>query len=414
MRKLLALLLVFCLVFCTVSAISEDEKVTLTFEFWGDSDEVATRLKMIELFEAEHPNIHIEPSYTDGPSYQTKIQMIFSSGETPDVLGMANDILLPYADTNLMCDLTELIERDGLTDVWNPIAMDVLNIGGVQYGAPFEYKNIAIAYNKTLFDAAGVAYPEKGWTEEDMLEKAKALTNLEGRIPQYGMYLGGFDAQMIRDLYGSPVYDVVTNTMTAENNAAFKHAVEVFYQMVAVDHSAPDSTTADTYGGGFETGMFGMALVAPWSTGTFPELIGDSFEWDIVELPTNAEFGHWLGSLYGDGWCIGAKSEHKEEAWEFIKFMTTTDVCQRIISDYAIPFYTAYAESEEYKTMDAGYTRTVFVDMLDYSNAWYSTGIWGRVNDVINTQYEKVLVNQMTIDEAIAAIQSEGTALLSE
>ena len=247
-----------------------------------------------------------------------------------------------------------------------------------------------------------------------MLEKAKALTNLEGRIPQYGMYLGGFDAQMIRDLYGSPVYDVATNTMTAENNAAFKHAVEVFYQMVAVDHSAPDSTTADTYGGGFETGMFGMALVAPWSTGTFPELIGDSFEWDIVELPTNAEFGHWLGSLYGDGWCIGAKSEHKEEAWEFIKFMTTTDVCQRIISDIAIPFYTAYAESEEYKTMDAGYTRTVFVDMLDYSNAWYSTGIWGRVNDVINTQYEKVLVNQTTIDEAIAAIQSEGTALLSE
>ena len=46
-------------------------------------------------------------------------------------------------------------------------------------------------YNKTMFDEAGVPYPEAGWTYDDMLEIAKKLT-----IPgeQYGVGIGASNA----------------------------------------------------------------------------------------------------------------------------------------------------------------------------------------------------------------------------
>jgi multiple sugar transport system substrate-binding protein len=45
---------------------------------------------------------------------------------------------------------------------------------------------LMICYNKTLFDAAGLAYPRPDWTMEDFLSTAQALTRQTEKGMQYG------------------------------------------------------------------------------------------------------------------------------------------------------------------------------------------------------------------------------------
>lgn len=218
------------------------------------------------------------------------MQAWFASGDVPDVMGIANDILRPYMGIGMLANLNEYVERDGMAGTWKESLTSALSgEDGVLYAIPGCYKVYSIAYNKNLFDAAGLEYPKTGWTEDEILEMARQLTKKDGRIPQYGFYWSGSAATFSRNLYGNPVYDIGGKCMNAEGNDQFRHALEMLYQMMVVDGSAPDDATAETYGGGFETGIYGMALVGPWSVGAFAETVGDNFAWDIVELPTNTE-----------------------------------------------------------------------------------------------------------------------------
>lgn len=413
MKKTLALLLLLVMACMALPALAEEEPVTLTFAFWGNADEVKVREQLAQMFMEKNPNIKIECTYVDGGEYPTKMQAWFSSGEVPDVMGIANDILRPYMGIGMLADLREYVEADGLEGSWNESLTSALSDEeGVLYAIPSCYKVYTIAYNKTLFDAAGLEYPKAGWTEDEMLEMARQLTKKEGRIPQYGFYWSNSSATFCRNLYGEPVYNVANKTMNAEGNEGFKHALELMYQMMVVDGSAPDDATAETYGGGFETGIYGMALVGPWSVGAFKETIGDNFEWDIVELPANTELGHWNCIIHADGWCMSATTEHPEESWEFIKFLTTDMDAQRVMAEFATPSLTALASSEEY--LNDTFNKNAYIEMIDHAVGWETTGVWARVNDVINEQYQKLIAGQVDVDTAIANIQSGGTALLAE
>ena len=132
----------------------------------------------------------------------------------------------------------------------------------------------------------------------------------------------------------------------------------------------------------------------------------------IVELPVNTELGHWTSIIHVDGWCMSASTEHPEESWEFIKFLTSDIDAQRVMGEFATPSLSSYASSEEYLT--DSFNKNVYVDMLEYAVGWETTGVWARVNDVIKEQYQLVLAGQSDVDTAIANIQSEGTALLAE
>ncbi|MCA5011083.1 extracellular solute-binding protein, partial [Clostridioides difficile] len=59
--------------------------------------------------------------------------------------------------------------------------------GTKQYAVPKDIDTIALWYNKTMFDEAGIPYPDKDWTWDDYAEAAKKLTKADGS--QYGFAL---------------------------------------------------------------------------------------------------------------------------------------------------------------------------------------------------------------------------------
>jgi len=394
---------------------SADGDVTLTFAFWGAGEELEAKQAIYRLYMENNPGIIIEGTFTDGGEFPTRLQTWFAAGTAPDVMGIANDIIRPFLPLGVYEDLTPYMERDGLVpgETWLDIATDIFEFEGRIYAIPYVYKIPAIVFNKTLFDEAGVPHPTNDWTEADLFYKAQRLTTGEGRDKIYGFYQDWWPAIILRNLYGNPVYIAEENRMNAVGNEQFRAGVELFDSMINIYGFSTDATLAVTVEGGFETGRYAMAITAPWAMVPFDNLIGDRFDWDIVMLPINETHGRWRGNVFADGHTISIDSEHKDEAWEFIKWMSTDIEAQRM-SDFGVPMLRAYAASQDYldnHNTTTRYDRSVFVNMLEYATAWETRGVWGRVNDEMNALYEQFIRGEIDIDTLISEIQTRGQAI---
>ena len=99
------------------------------------------------------------------------------------------DDLLGRMVTNAVLDLTSLINEDKKFSLngYFPATLKPLTYNGHLYGLPVNWSTMVMFYNKTLFDKAGVKYPDESWTWDDFRAAAQKLTIREnGRAVQYG------------------------------------------------------------------------------------------------------------------------------------------------------------------------------------------------------------------------------------
>ena len=398
----------------TEQAASTEEEVELTFGFFGDDPEAEMKMGLANAYMEEHPNVKIEFEYCSGADYLTKLQTWFSSEETPDVFALASDQLYPYKDSLLFEDLKHYIENDGCSEYWDMDSVEAnwKTDDGRIVAAPFVSKTFAIAYNKALFDQAQIPYPTSDWTEKDMLDAAEKISALGDDI--YGIRWGVRVPEFYRNLYGNMFYDVENTKMNVEGNEEFKATITMFVDSIQRG-LAPDETDGVISTGGFETGKFGMALSATWDMSTYENAIGDSFQWDVVELPINEQFNtRWLTSFRGNGWCMSSKSKYKDVCWDFIKYMTTTEEAAKAAQSIGIPNFQPYVSSDEYLN-DFGegtpYNKSVFINMISSSTPFYNLGSFAQINDLTKADYQKVLAGDMTVEEMMADVQEQGSLI---
>lgn len=420
MKKKLAVVLSAAMIMglCgTVEFVQAQEQVELEVAYWGDKAEIATKTALLEKYEEEHPNVKINKTYTDGGTYQAKLQMWFSSGKAPDVLGVANDLIEPYKDMGVIENLKPYMEADGLLDgtVWEQSAVDSFSFGENIFAAPYVYKDLAIAYNKDLFEEASVPFPTAEWTETEFLDAARKLTKGEGIDKQWGVRVSTYPSNFYRNMFGTPIYDVLDKKMTIKDNEGIKYAITLFSDMVK-EGLTPNETFDSMLGAGFETGKYAMAIVAPWDMASLDSMIGDSFQWDIEVLPKNEKFDTtWKSYLFADGYSMFSECKNKEAAWNLIKWLTATEEAQKVSAAAGVPMYLPYASSDDYLNnwdTTTHYNKKVFVDMLKHAVGGQTTGAWAQINDELNLDYQMPVADQMTVDEVIDTVDKRGTQIL--
>lgn len=228
MRKGLSVLLCLVLSMLMVLPALAEDKVELQFVLWG-TNEGRPPCSTVDQYNASQDGIHVTVNGVDPSVYFQKLNAFFSSGTAPDIIQVAADYGNEYTAKGVFAPLDAYL-TDDLKGEWAESLLDALKTDGVQYAIPIGVQVSFIAYNKALFDEAGLPYPTKDWTEAEFLETVKNLTAPEKN--QYGILVSGSANETIRNMYGDYCYDWDTNTMTATDNPSFKHAVELFYNLV--------------------------------------------------------------------------------------------------------------------------------------------------------------------------------------
>jgi len=108
--------------------------------------------KAIELYEAENPNVRINlQTVGGGDDYGAALRAQFQSGNEPDIYNVGG----PQDVKDWMEKLEDLSDAPWADKVLEGVASGV-TVDGKVYGLPYNIEGYGLAYNKAIFEAAGI------------------------------------------------------------------------------------------------------------------------------------------------------------------------------------------------------------------------------------------------------------------
>lgn len=164
------------------SSGSDGGKTVIRFNWWGSDSRHEMTKQMIALFEKEHPNIEVQPEYSNWDDYWNKLSTGAAAGDMPDVLQLTDPFMYSYIDNGQLMDLKKV--KDVLhTDKLPANSMSMTTVKGGLYGVPAGDSAFGIAADPAAFKKAGVPFPDDTtWSWDDYVKVSEAVSKTKGLV----------------------------------------------------------------------------------------------------------------------------------------------------------------------------------------------------------------------------------------
>ncbi len=375
-------------------------------------------------FQQTHPDIVVEletPSFGASTTYLRDVAddsdcLQWFGGVTSEEDRAAVLSTEPFLDAD-----PELSQAD-----FYPTAIEQFTYQGQLWAIPAEMNLMVLYYNKALFDAAALPYPSTGWTTDDFLETAVALTEGDdqetkqyGYVPQefeineISIFMDRLGAQILNESVDPPQLTLtdpsVIDAMRWLTSLTTEHAVKPVF----ITSIGTSSSFGDERKNLIENGR--AAMWADQGFQSFPEIDLSDLDIGIVPLPTGPD-GTAVAANTITGYYISAQTEQRQACWEWIKFL----VDQPVASEFGntIPAKTSLAESDAYaqavgadlaaanRATVTGITASSTSLRLNSSASWLGTGFfWWQ-----SYAYDQILQEGVAVEEALTAVQAKADA----
>ncbi|MCX6049480.1 MAG: sugar ABC transporter substrate-binding protein, partial [Chloroflexi bacterium] len=329
----------------TGSAAPAGAKSKLIFSSYTWSGYEAAMKDLIGAWNKTQPDVEVEGQFIP-EDYWTKLQTQVAGGTPPDV-GIADyGRLLTYAKSGILLSLDDYLQVDKFSVEkmlpaavaqyrWQEGDFDSGGKGGKMYGLPSDAQCQIIAYNKKMFDAAGVAYPTDDWTWDNLVEAGKTITKADQNIWGMQMISPGIltKGNFLFSAGGANHSDDFKKSMldAPESVEVFKWNWDLVYT-----HKIAPAPGAQAQTNPFMSGQVAMVVDGVWWISDFAAI--KDFEWDIALFPKHPKTGKLTTSLESDGWWIFKNTQNPDMAWNLMKFLVDENGQKRFSDlNYVIP-----------------------------------------------------------------------------
>lgn len=433
MRKLLIVVLVIGLLSLGSSAVGQGEQVTLVFSDWHLTEphwEVSL-IEAFEMFQEEHPNITIELDYVSYGEKETKYATEIEAGVGPDVFHLHAYSLRSFIERGYLLDITPFIEAEGegFLDIWYPQTLDMMQYEDAYYAMPGDFMSVVLFYNMNLFEEAGLDPEVAPATWDDFLADAQALTrdrDGDGELDTWGFgTIGAIDPGF--ELRFSPIlfshgatYLNEDGTCAALNTPEALAAFEFFVNLVVEYGVVPPGVTAQNPGTvrqQMANEQIAMLLGSGWTPPIVDTNNPDLNALEVLRaapVPMAAgvepEYGTtaWLSA-----WAINPNSEHPEEAWELVKFITSRAMEEQWFDDARV-LSSRQDVSGEYEPLLEDPFAAVIAAELPNSQFVPQLREWPQIIEAVNVAAQEGLTGVKTTAQALEDAYTLINDLLSD
>ncbi len=307
-------------------AVEENEPVTLTY--WHASPQPPmepTTLEMVAAFEEEYPWIDVNVEGFPFGEYFTKLDTATAGGNAPDLFWVDVTEVPRYAFFETIIPLDEYLPDDYLSD-WYEGPRNDMQYEGQVWAVPLHQSTEALLYNEDIVNEAGLTPPnsyEEAWSFDDFHDALETVTKEadDGTIDVWGFTtnynLSVYNWQPWIYAQGGSFMDPEATTydgwLDSEETA---DAAEWFAQL-SLDNLAPVERIPDIFQTGkvafFQSNPFGLIDIQ----NRYPDLnVG------VTPIPCDVKC-----SVNSGGWQLGisSQSEHPQEAWLLLDFLTNSE-----------------------------------------------------------------------------------------
>jgi multiple sugar transport system substrate-binding protein len=350
---------------CGNAGGSGSGSATLSMSIW-DSNQLPAMQAMADKFTEENPDITVNIEVTPWDQYWTNLNAGAQGGAMPDVFWMHPENISNFATNGALLDLTDRIAEDNFDMSVFPegiVASHVVD--GRNFAMPKDVSTMGLFFNKDIFDAAGVAYPDDTWTWDTWMEVAGKLTNADDGI--FGMLAPNNGQNFTYNLVyqnGGDFFDADGKSLWGSPEAI--GAVEFGLQFIENGYSPTladfANTTEEQF---FETGRAAMLTSGSWMLDYFTSIEGLNV--DIAPMPKGVQRGSIAASM---GYSIASHTSHPDEAWKFLQFMGGKEA-NTIQAEMGAAISVYEGTGDLFAARFPDVNAQVFVDAMEYGSGSY-------------------------------------------
>lgn len=387
------------------------KKVDIRVTRWGDTENKAEK-QLIDEFNANNDkNINIIYDVVPGDGYGDRLTTSFSSGDGYDVFLSGEGDFFKWADKGLTYPMDELMANDeSFEGTISDSLMQMGNINGKQNYIVADQNPICLYYNRDMFDAAGIEYPNDDWTWEDLFAAAEKLTvkNADGSYESYGFNAQSWGYAVMTYLESLGLEFMNEDGTVADgylNNPEVATALEKYFAMAEEPNKvSPASADLDTFGSATSmmvNNKLGMFISGGWDVIPLREA---GINYGTALIP-----GNHKSYVCAGGYAIGANTKNPEAAWEVVKLLTSPKASElRQELEGILP--TSKEGMEEFlKTADE--RDHALIRTLDYGvqPIGMRSELGSKINEKTSEIFERIIYKDGTaqeiLDETLASLK---------
>jgi multiple sugar transport system substrate-binding protein len=274
-------------------------------------------------FNSAHPNIQVQVESARGQEYPTDFYSVdvFAGSQLYGAqLQAQGDIL----------DMSPFIEHDLAFDPSDflPGTLEAFSSGEGLWALPLGVDPLVMYYNRDMFDAAGAAYPQSGWTWEEFLDAALAVNDPEANVFGYVSTPQSIDPMPFIYQHGGKILDDPSDpTSTTFDDPLTIEAVEWYADLIHEYNVIPTSEQRRLAFPGTNGTLqgIGQGRVGMW-VGALSERGGAlsrrqrwEMNWGVAPLPRDVQ-SMTLADVRG--YYISAHTEHHEACWQWVTYVS--------------------------------------------------------------------------------------------
>ena len=403
-----ACLLAMLVISGSVSAATQINALFMTQAAYSENDIRA----MTSDFEKQHPDVKVNLEFVPYEALHDKIVAARGAGDNGyDVVLF--DAIWPaeFSRYDLLQDVSSRIAADEREKIF-PGAMNTVVYQGKTLGMPWILDTKYLYYNKAMLDKAGIKTPPASW--QQVMDDAKVLkdkgivkyplvwswSQAEALVCDYTTLVSGFGGSFYQngklDFSTSASLKAVTLMKTSLDQGLSNPASrEYLEEDVRKAFSNGDAAFALNW-----TYMYNMANDPKQS-----KVAGD-----VGIVPAPGDTPDKPGAVNGSmGLGIAKASQHPEEAWQYIHYLTSQPV-QDKYAKLSLPVWKASyqdpAVAKGQESLIAAADKSLNVMLSRPETADYS-----RLSNTLQQQLQSVLQGKATPDVALKAVDTSAARL---
>lgn len=294
----------------------------VVLQYWGLWEPSETFQSVIADFQKSNPGISVQYVKQSHKDYRTRVVNALNSGNGPDIfrfhaswVPMLRSVLAPLPSA--------VMSSSEYQQTFYPVAGAQLQVSGTPVGISLMYEGLALYYNVDMLNTA-VVQPPKTWTE--VQSTARTLTVTEnGIVKRAGIAMG--NATNVEHFSDIVALLMLQNgaDFTKPNSPETRDAL-LFYTKFLKENlwseALPNSSVA------FARGDVAMIFAPSWRAHEIKQM-NPSLNFATVPVPQLSADGK---STWANFWAEGVsvKGKHQKEAWQFLKYLSTKEVQQKL------------------------------------------------------------------------------------
>jgi multiple sugar transport system substrate-binding protein len=353
-------------------------------------------------FTAENPDIKVNVTPIAWDVAHDKLLTAVAGGQTPDVSQLGTTWMGEFAKTGALEEVPDDIDLNQFFEG----AKNTAVVDETPYGVPWYVETRLLYYRSDIAKKAGVAEPPGNWDE--LMATAKAMKEKGGA--RYGIALAPNNWQEFLPFVWQTGGEVVDDSGqftfdTPEVKEALTYYKSFFDENLA-SPSVPEGFAVEQ---GFIAGTHPMFFSGPWHMSILEDQGGADLKgkWDIAPMPEKDTATSFVG---GSDLVVFKDSDNKEAAWEFVRYLLQPEVQQKW---YATVSALPSVESAWDKApLSTDKHLMLFGEQLQDAKSPPPHPKWEQVAvEAVNTELEKAVTGNSSVDEAAKAMQEKATAV---